>query len=67
MSGYTVYYKTSKTGKWKKLKDVSAKNTKYVTNKLKKGKKYYFTVKAYKRVNGKKVYGKYTTQKIKVK
>lgn len=67
ISGYTVYYKTSKKGSWKKLKNISAKKTKYLKKKLKSGNKYYFTVKAYKKVNGKKVYGKYATKKIKVK
>lgn len=67
VSGYTIYYKTSKKGKWKKLKIFSAKKTKYVKKKLKSGKKYYFTVKAYKKVNGKKVYGKFVTKKIIVK
>ena len=65
--GYTIYYKTSKKGKWKKLKNLSAKKTKYVKKKLKSGKKYYFTVKAYKKVNGKKVYGKFKIKKVKVK
>ena len=67
VSGYTVYYKTKKKGKWKKLKNVSTKKTKYVKKKLKSGKTYYFTVKAYKSANGKKVYGKFVTKKIKVK
>ena len=67
VKGYTVYYKTSKKGTWKKLKTVSNKKTSYTKKKLKSGKTYYFTVKAYKKVNGKKVYGKYTTKKIKVK
>lgn len=67
VSGYTIYYKTSKKGKWKKLKNLSAKKTKYVKKKLKSGKKYYFTVKAYKKVNGKKVYGKFKIKKVKVK
>ncbi len=37
-SGYTIYYKTSKKGKWKKLKNLSAKKTEYVKKKLKSGK-----------------------------
>ncbi|MCR5766420.1 MAG: fibronectin type III domain-containing protein, partial [Treponema sp.] len=67
VKGYTVYCKKSKKGKWKKLKTVSAKKTSYIKKKLKSGKSYYFTVKAYKVINGKKVYGKFTTKKVKVK
>ena len=67
VKGYTVYYKTSKKGTWKKLKTVSNKKTSYTKKKLKSGKTYYFTVKAYKKVNGKKVYGKFTIKKVKVK
>ena len=67
VKGCTVYYKTSKKGTWKKLKTVSNKKTSYTKKKLKSGKTYYFTVKAYKKVNGKKVYGKFTIKKVKVK
>ena len=45
---------------------MSAGKTKYVKNKLKSGRKYYFTIKAYKVINGKKVYGKFVTKKIKL-
>mgnify|MGYP000629946152 CR=1 FL=1 len=40
----------------------------YVNKKLKKGKTYYYKVRAYKVVSGKKVYGKFSTiKKIKFK
>ena len=40
----------------------------YVNKKLKKGKTYYYKVRAYKVVSGKKVYGKFSTiKKIKIK
>lgn len=68
-SGYTVVYSTSK--KFKKSKTVTVKKgstVKAIIKKLSKGKKYYFKVRAYKTVNGKKIYGAYSSVKsVKVK
>ncbi len=64
-SGYIVYYKTSKNGSWKKLKTTTS--TSYTKTGLTKGKTYYFTVKAYKNLNGKSYGGKYVTKSVKVK
>ena len=61
-SGYTVQYKLSGAKKFKTLKTLA--KTKVVTKKLKKGKKYEFRVATYKKVNGKKVFGKWTEAKI---
>lgn len=55
-SGYTVYMSKSPKGKLKAVKDLNAKVGKFVLKKLKSKQKLYFTVKAYKRQNGKKVY-----------
>ena len=43
---YRVYYRGSGE-KWKRVKTVSAKTRSYTVTKLKSGKKYYFTVRAY--------------------
>ncbi|MBQ4531567.1 MAG: fibronectin type III domain-containing protein [Lachnospiraceae bacterium] len=61
---YEVYRATSKNGKYKKVKTVtsSSKNT-YVNENLKTGKKYYYKIRTYKKVNGKKVYGEYSAVK----
>lgn len=61
-TGYTVQYKLSGAKKFKILKTLT--KTKAVTKKLKKGKKYEFRVATYKKVNGKKVFGKWTEVKI---
>ena len=53
-----IFYKIGKK-KYRKLKLVSAKKTSLLTGKLKKGKTYYFRVRAYTK-NGKKVYGSYS-------
>lgn len=66
-SGYDVYYGTSKS---KQNLKVVAGTTKLSVNKtkLKSGTTYYFKARAYKTVNGKKVYGAYSTVKsVKVK
>ena len=66
-SGYQVYYATKKDGKYKKLTTTKANKLKY-SKKLAKGKKYYFKVRAYKKVNGKTIYGSFSTVKsVKIK
>ena len=57
--GYQVKYSTSKKFKKSKTKTKTAKKNKITLKKLNK-KKYYVKVRAYKKVNGKKVYGKYS-------
>ena len=70
-TGYEVMYSTSKKFTKKTTKTVNikkAKTKKTTIKKLKKGKKYYVKVRAYKTVSGKKIYGAYSAVKnIKVK
>ena len=57
---------TSKNGDYSLVKTTTAKT--YTKNGLTKGKTYYFKVRAYKTVDGTKVYGNYSTVKyVKVK
>lgn len=79
ISGYTIYVKTVAKGKkakkvaWKKVTNVSAKKTTYkvkLTSKqkkvLKKKGTLYFSIRAYKKANGKTYYGSYSnTKKVK--
>ena len=68
-NGYEVYRATSKKGKYTKAATVKAGKTTYTDKKLKAKKTYYYKVRAYKTVKGKKVYtgyssvGKTTTKK----
>ncbi len=65
-AGYQVKYSTSK--KFKNAKTKNTTKTSYTIKKLKKGKKYYVKVRAYNIVDGKKVYGSYSSvKKIKIK
>ena len=68
--GYKVEMskKSSKKG-FKVIKTVkSVKTAKFLKKKLKKGKTYYFRVRAYNKHNGKTIYGKYSTvKKVKIK
>ena len=70
-SGYQVEYSTSKkfTKKTTKKVTVKSKKAKKTTlKKLKSGKKYYVRVRAYKTVNGKNVYGSWSSAKnLKIK
>jgi hypothetical protein len=58
---YEVQYSTDK--KFKKSKKKTVSTNKATLSKLKKGKKYYVRVRAYKTSNGKKVYGKWSAVK----
>ena len=64
--GYEVYRSLKKTKGFKKVATVT--NTTYKNKKLKKGKTYYFKVKSYNVVNGKKVYSAFSkVVKVKIK
>ena len=67
-SGYEIYMATSKKGKYKKVKTASSKTVKYTKSSLKKKKTYYFKIRTYRTVSGKKVYSSYSSIKsIKIK
>ena len=67
--GYQIYISTKKTSGFKKKDTLTkAAKVKSTVKKLESGRKYYFKVRAYKKVNGKKVYGAYSkTRSIEVK
>ena len=67
-AGYRVMYSTDKKFKKAAVK-ITTKKANYVTKKLKKGKKYFIKVAAYRKDKaGKKVYGSFSAvKKIKVK
>lgn len=63
-NGYVVYRATKANGTYKKVKTItSGKTVKFTDSKLKKGQKYYYKVRAYRTVSGKKVYGAYSSVK----
>ena len=70
VTGYEVFRSMKKKGGYKKVATLK-KNTKvkFVNKNLKKGKKYFYKVRTFTKVNGKTYYGKYTavkaTKKIK--
>ncbi len=68
-NGYEIYRTTSKTGKYSKVKTVIKSSTvSYTNSNLTKRKTYYYKVRAYRTINGKKVYSSYSTVKsVKVK
>ena len=60
-TGYEVYMSTKKTSGFKNVKTITkAATIKFTKTGLTKGKTYYFKVRAYKTVDGKKVYGDYS-------
>lgn len=65
--GYVIYRATSKKGKYKKIKTIKGyKTVKYVDKKLKKGKRYYYRLKAISKRKGiKSVYSKKVFAKTK--
>lgn len=63
-TGYEVYSAEEKAGKYKKIATVKKSATiKFVHKNLKQGKAYYYKVRAYQTVKGKKVYSKYSAVK----
>ena len=68
-SGYQIYMATSKKGKYSRIKTITkGSTTSYTKSKLKKNRKYYFKIRAYRTVDGKKVYSSYSSVKsIKIK
>lgn len=63
-SGYRIYYKTSEDGAWNYVTQVGKGTTvSYVHSGLKKGQTYYYTMRAYRTVNGQKVFGAYSDWK----
>lgn len=62
-SGYRIYMRTA-SGKFSKIKEITKAGTlKYTKSGLTKRKTYYFKIRAFKTVNGKKVFGTYSTIK----
>lgn len=61
-NGYEIYRSDSKNGKYKKVTAISkGGTTSYKNGKLKKSTTYYYKIRAYRKVNGKKVYGDYSS------
>lgn len=60
VSGYEIFYRKGKTGKYKKVILKSWKKNKYNLRKLKKGKRYYVKVRCYNVVNGTKYYSDFS-------
>ena len=62
--GYQVYRSMKKKGTYKRIATIEkGSRVKYINKKLKKGKRYYFKVRAYTKTGGKKVYSKYSKVK----
>lgn len=58
-SGYAIYMATSEDGEYKKIKQITTnKTTSYIKKGLKSNQVYYFKIKAFKEVNGRKRYSK---------
>lgn len=66
-SGYVVYRKTN-NGRWQIVKKITKRNiTSFTDKKLSKGKKYTYTVRAYRTVGKKNIYSGYNKKGLKVK
>ena len=62
VNGYIIYRSTKKNGTYKRIATVKgAAKTSFTNTKVTSGKKYYYKIRSYKKVNGKTVYGTYST------
>lgn len=61
VTGYQIQYAQNK--KFQSAKKVTTKNSTCTIKKLKKGKTYYFRIRAYKTAGGKKIYGAFGAKK----
>ncbi len=60
--GYEIYRSARLKGKYKKVKTIKkAKQVSWTNKKLKKGKSYYYKVRAYRMNHGEKEYGKFSS------
>ncbi len=57
-NGYEIYRSRSKNGTYKKIATISKNTTTYADKNLNTGSTYYYKIKAYRNVKGKKVWGK---------
>ncbi len=66
--GYEIYRSTKSKKGYAKVGTVSSKKLTYTNKKLKAKKVYYYKVRAFKKINGKKVYSKFSNpKKVKTK
>ena len=62
VGGYQIYRATSKSGTYSKVTSVTgASKSSYINGSRTCGKTYYYKVRAYKRINGKTVYSKFSS------
>ena len=62
-TGYQIYRSTQKNSGYRRIKNLSSKSSSYTNSKLKNGKRYYYKIRAYKRIDGKTYYGKFSNIK----
>ena len=64
VTGYKIYRATKKAGKYKLIKTIKKASTlKYTDKRLKKGRKYYYKVRTYTKIDGKNYNGKWSAVK----
>lgn len=65
-SGYQIYKSTKKNGKYVLKKTITKGSIiQYIDKKLKKKQKYYYKIRSYIKINGKKIYSKFSSIKSK--
>ena len=62
-SGYLLYRSDRRDGGFTCINSVSSRKTNYTNTKLKKGQTYYYRIRAYRKVGGKRVYGNFSVVK----
>ncbi len=63
VSGYRIYRSTSRNGSYKLIKVADSKANSYTSSKLKDKRTYYYKIRTYMVVDGRNIYGSYSTVK----
>ncbi|MBQ1352460.1 MAG: hypothetical protein IIY39_00665 [Firmicutes bacterium] len=62
-TGYQIYRSTKKNGTYKRIKTINKGTTlKWINKKLRKGQRYYYKVRTFRKVNGKTAYGAFSNK-----
>lgn len=67
VDGYVIYRAKGKQGKYRMIRNAGKSSKTYTSHKLSRKTTYYYKIRSYKKVGGKRVYSKWKTAKVRTK